>query len=95
MQKLRAEMENRQYRKMVRHIIEPKGIGRIKDSMEMRDATSQLSVGLNIIVTMFSCFVVGSYLGSKFFNDQVLVSNPLCRSPQCRTNQENRGSARE
>lgn len=42
--------------------------------MELKDSTSQLSIGLNIIVTMFSCFVVGWYLGSKYFGDDVLVS---------------------
>ena len=49
------------------------GIGRIKDSMEMQDMKSQMSVGINIIVTMFSCFVVGWYLGGKYFDDDVLV----------------------
>ena len=45
--------------------------------MELHDATSQMSVGINIIVTMFSCFVVGWYLGGKFFDDDVLVSGRM------------------
>ena len=58
---------------MVRGIIEPSSIRRIKDSMELQDATSQISVGVNIIVTMFTCFVLGWFLGWKAFGDQVLV----------------------
>mmetsp|Transcript_5206 Transcript_5206/g.15568 ORF Transcript_5206/g.15568 Transcript_5206/m.15568 type:complete len:237 (-) Transcript_5206:647-1357(-) len=66
--KLRKALEEKQYREMVRDVGGRKYESEDETTdMNMRSVKNQMSVGLNVIVTMLTCFAAGYFLARNYF----------------------------
>eukprot|EP01104_Vermistella_antarctica_P016440 TRINITY_DN5592_c1_g1_i1.p1 TRINITY_DN5592_c1_g1~~TRINITY_DN5592_c1_g1_i1.p1 ORF type:complete len:174 (+),score=26.31 TRINITY_DN5592_c1_g1_i1:284-805(+) len=65
--------ENRAYSKMVKNIVEPPDMVRIKASRELKTAKSQAGIGINVLVSGIALYVCGFALGKHAFD------HPLAR----------------
>lgn len=68
---LRRKLEERQYGEMVKDISGGKfGTEDRGGEMDMRSMQNQMSVGMNVIVTMLTCFAAGYFLVSTYFSSK-------------------------
>eukprot|EP00188_Purpureofilum_apyrenoidigerum_P001750 Plantae.Rhodophyta-Purpureofilum_apyrenoidigerum.ctg19941.p1 GENE.Plantae.Rhodophyta-Purpureofilum_apyrenoidigerum.ctg19941~~Plantae.Rhodophyta-Purpureofilum_apyrenoidigerum.ctg19941.p1 ORF type:complete len:239 (+),score=44.63 Plantae.Rhodophyta-Purpureofilum_apyrenoidigerum.ctg19941:303-1019(+) len=68
---LRRALEEKQYRQMVRDVGGQRYSSEDQGAdMDMRSVKNQMSVGLNVIVTMLTCFAAGYFLARNYFGTQ-------------------------
>jgi hypothetical protein len=71
LQQLQFEADNQRYTKMVANVSYLQEMERRRDIAEVRSLTSQINVGLNIIISIFTFFVAG------FFITKIMTYNYL------------------
>ena len=69
MEEVRKEWESKLYRKMVQGIVRTTEVDKMRDKRELKDFNSQMSIGLNLIVTRVALFAAGFFIGKTSTGD--------------------------
>ncbi|EGG17563.1 hypothetical protein DFA_08559 [Cavenderia fasciculata] len=65
---LQNKLENQRYDKMTKNV----GVKQEEDPMELGDFRSQLSIGVNILVTFFTLLACGLFVGGKYWDSYLI-----------------------
>jgi len=70
---LEREYSNREYQKMTRNVSQDRQRERLNDFRGLKDMNSQMSIGLNIIVTMATVFAASYWLFNRTYENEVMA----------------------
>eukprot|EP01121_Diplochlamys_sp_Union-15-3_P012601 TRINITY_DN3794_c0_g1_i2.p1 TRINITY_DN3794_c0_g1~~TRINITY_DN3794_c0_g1_i2.p1 ORF type:complete len:154 (+),score=37.87 TRINITY_DN3794_c0_g1_i2:162-623(+) len=73
LQQLQHEAENRKYGKMVGNIAISKREAEALAANDLKDAWAQMSIGLNIIISIITMFVFGYFVCRYYYGNQALA----------------------